>query len=149
MKENRTLLILIGVMLVIGLAMTVPDYCACHPIRLIKSAAERRTEALEAQEVRDHLGAAAVVVSVDYNALTVEASEPILHPETLNEIKKAYDAREAIMGDWIQSYASHHGSPPFRDVCVRIVLEDSNSRVQFSCRTADSVERLVEDEEIC
>lgn len=145
------LLIFVGIMLFIGLAISMPDCFECHPLHFMKSAAETRIEAAETKDLRGLLRRGVLAVNVDYNTLTVKVSPSTLDPSTNDQkkIDRAIDLSNAIIEGWADSYSRNHGNLSLQIECYRVVWEDEHGRIFGTCRSRDSVERLFENEDLC
>ena len=158
-RQNRPLLIFLGAMLVLGLAMWLPDYIACHPMHASKSADEARIEASEVRDVSKPLPVTALAsgylalritsIQVDYHTLTVVGTEQSLSPATTDEDDKAWSARLALIDAWTRSYSQHHGNVGARDECLWVIWKSRDGTVVDSCQTRDSVARLITNTELC
>jgi hypothetical protein len=137
MKENRPLLIVIGVMLAVVLAILLPDYFGCHRIHLYKSSADHRIESLELQDVRHFVRVPIRSIAVDDNALTivVDRANPSYNPQLITFIAES----------WEQSYALRHKDFDPSKSCLLLTVTDLDGRTISLCESHDSVTRLAEN----
>ena len=136
MKQNRTLLTFLGVMVGALLLLLLPDYFACNPIHFSKSPEEQHIEAIEVHDLEQSFGGMLQTIDVDYGSLTVS---------TLGQAK--FEQYSALIRAWGAMFAKYHGAQT-RD-CVKVVMKDSNGKIYISCQSLDSMMRLVTNQGLC
>jgi hypothetical protein len=129
-KENRPLLIFLGVLLAIVLISILPDYFECDGAHwLPKSSGEIAAEAAQRSDVRESLiqhhvrNAILGDIVVDYSTLVVPFHGT--YPPgaawfmALNQV-------------WEASYINHHGLSAKASPCLRMVFRDEHGRTIYS-----------------
>jgi hypothetical protein len=129
-KENRPLLIFLGVLLAIVLISILPDYFECDgPHWFPKSSGEIAAEAAERGDVRETLiqhhvrNAMLENIVVDYNTLIV----PFHGTDPPGAVW--FMALDRV---WETSYINHHGLSANASPCLRMVFRDEHGRTTYS-----------------
>jgi len=146
MRQNRTLLIFLAILIVIPAAIVLPDYFSCNPLHWsVKSQAESALDAAERDDVQrtivaTRMGAYLQAGAVDGHTFTLVVKRVLpLSDESYTKMTKIY-------GAWDDSYAKHHGlgvSP-----CLSIVQVDTNGHELSRGLNRDSVYRQLVNQEL-